>query len=179
MKRLPGDRDEEWVLDDAEIRAFLAGPYPRLVAAVGLVAGSRAAGEDAVQEALGRAWERARRGERFESMEAWVTVVALNLARSRLRRVLAERRARARLAPGPSAAPSAEREDVRRALATLPRRQREATVLRYYLDLDVAEVASALGVSEGTVKTSLHRARRRLAELLREGDEEVIPRVDP
>ncbi len=50
----------------------------------------------------------------------------------------------------------------------LPRGQREATVLRYYLDLDVAEVAMALRVGEGTAKTTLHRARRALATALGE-----------
>jgi endonuclease YncB( thermonuclease family) len=46
-------------LDDETIREFLETTYPRLVAAVALVAGSRDAAEDAVQEALARAWERA------------------------------------------------------------------------------------------------------------------------
>ena len=46
------------------------------------------------------------------------------------------------------------------------------TVLHYYLDLGVAEMAATLGVHEGTVKTSLHRARRALAATLGERDEE-------
>ncbi|MBI4260475.1 MAG: sigma-70 family RNA polymerase sigma factor [Actinobacteria bacterium] len=148
--------------------------YPRLVGALGLVCGSRAAAEDAVLEALARAWERSERGERIENAEAWVTAVAMNLARSGLRRVRAERRARERMAGRPAtggAGPEAA-EDVRRALAKLPRGQREATVLRYYLDLDVGEVATVLGVSEGTVKTQLHRARATLGRLLGEHDPE-------
>ena len=60
-----------------------------------------------------------------------------------------------------------------RALATLPRREREVTVLRYHLDLDVAAIAETLAVSEGTVKTLLHRARRHLAAALGEPDEEM------
>lgn len=110
---------------------------------VAMVAGSRPAAEDAVQEALARAWERSERGEEIDSLTAWVTVVSLNLARSRLRRVVAERRARERMgsragtaAPGPLDA--GERIDVLRALASLPRRQREATVLRYYLGLNTS-----------------------------------------
>jgi RNA polymerase sigma factor (sigma-70 family) len=71
-------------------------------------------------------------------------------------------------APVPSDA--GERIDVLRALAALPRRQREATVLRYYLGMDVAEVASALGVHEGTAKTTLFRARQALAAALDERD---------
>lgn len=145
--------------------------YPRLVAGVALIDGSRAGAEDAVQEALARAWERSERGEQIESLQAWVTRVAMNLSKSRLRRVRAEARAKERLPTGPKAETSADdRLDVVRALAALPQRQRESTVLRYYLGLDVAEIAAALEVSEGTVKTSLHRARRVMAEALGEHD---------
>jgi RNA polymerase sigma-70 factor (ECF subfamily) len=59
-------------------------------------------------------------------------------------------------------------------LSKLPRRQREVTVLRYYLGMDVREVAETLGVTEGTVKTQSSRARRTLAELLDEEDEEEV-----
>lgn len=150
--------------------------YPKLVAAVGLIAGSRAAGEDAVQEALARAWERSERGERIESLGAWVTIVATNLARSRWRRLWAERRARERMSAQAEQAggPPEQAMDLRRALEGLPRRQREATVLHYYLGHDVAGVARLLGVSEGTIKTSLHRARRALAEALGEKENDVV-----
>src|SRR5262249_54201786 len=126
------------------------------------------AAEDAVQEALARAWERSERGERIESLPAWVTTVATNLIRSGLRRIRAERRARSR-AQLSSPAPNVDvRVDIATALKTLPRRQREATVLRYYLDMDVADVARTLRVSEGSVKTTLYRARQALAVRLGE-----------
>jgi RNA polymerase sigma-70 factor, ECF subfamily len=165
------------LIDEAAIREFLATQYPRLVAAVTFVAGSRAAAEDAVQEALARAWERSQRGERIDSLGAWVTRVAMNLSRSRLRRLRAEMRARERIvamaAPERSiAALTGDRVDVERALAALPRRQREATVLRYYLGFDLAEVAEVLGVHEGTAKTTMFRARRALATTLGDRNEE-------
>jgi RNA polymerase sigma-70 factor, ECF subfamily len=164
------------LIDEAAIRDFLATQYPRLVAAVALVAGSRAAAEDAVQEALARAWERSQRGEAIESLGAWTTKVAMNLSKSRLRRARAEARARERIAamsPERSVAAAAgDRVDVERALAALPRRQREATLLRYYLGFDVAGVAEVLGVHEGTAKTTLFRARAALAEALGERDDE-------
>jgi len=142
------------------------------VAAVALVSGSRAAAEDSVQEALARAWERSERGERIEHLTAWVMKVALNLVRSGFRRLRVERAARERLAarlPGES---SVDVEvDLARALAALPRRQREATVLRYYLDMDVREVARVLGIQEGTAKTTLFRARQALAATLGEEDD--------
>lgn len=131
------------------------------------MSGSRPAAEDAVQEALLRAWERSERGERIDSLPAWVTTVSLNLARSGLRRVLAERRARARLSGADRAEPEdADRIDLERALAALPRRQREAVVLRYYLGMDTREVAQLLHVNEGTVKSTLFRARAALARAL-------------
>jgi RNA polymerase sigma-70 factor (ECF subfamily) len=58
----------------------------------------------------------------------------------------------------------------------LPRRQREALVIHYYLGLDIRATARALGVTEGTIKTSLHRARAALAPLLAEG-EAALPEV--
>ena len=142
-----------------------------MVAADSLACGSRAAAEDAVQEALARAWER---GEHIEALRAWVMKVAINLVRSGFRRMLAERRARERMANRavefgsslPTMGGAEDAVDIGRALAALPRRQREATVLRYYLDLSVLEVAEALGIAEGTAKTTLFRARQTLAGTL-------------
>jgi RNA polymerase sigma-70 factor, ECF subfamily len=175
--RAPRGRSGRSDLDEHTIRTFLASDYPRLVGGIALISGSRAAAEDAVQEALARAWERSERGEEIESLKAWVTTVAINQVRSGFRRLRAERRARQRSGPGgwqgaagglPSGEHSEQAVDVRRALMALPRRQRELTVLRYYLDLDVAEVARALRISEGAAKTTLHRARRALAVSLGE-----------
>lgn len=134
--------------------------------------GSRQAAEDAVAEALARAWERTERGDMIENVAAWVTTVGTNLARSRWRRMLAERRATERLVALSPETPD-EVVDLRAALAALPRRQREVTVLRYLLGHDVREVAGILGVSEGTVKTSLHRARAALARALGEKEDDV------
>ena len=156
-------------VDETAIREFLTGAYPRVVAAVALVEGSRATAEDSVAEALARAWERSGRGERIESLPAWVTRVALNLSKSRLRRIRAESRARERAdARRHVDGPDERRLDVEFALVRLPRRQRQATVLRYYLGYDVAEIARTLGVSEGTIKTTLHRARHTMAAALGE-----------
>lgn len=165
-------------VDEVAIREFLHTAYPRLVAAVALTSGSRPAAEDAVQEALLRAWERSEKGEEIDSLEGWVTTVALNLVRSGLRRMRSERRARARLhTPALGEPPTADRIDVDRALAALPRRQREVAVLRYYLQLSTADAANVMRVSEGTVKSNLARARATLSERLgviddRAGEEE-------
>jgi RNA polymerase sigma-70 factor (ECF subfamily) len=159
-------------VDEIAIREFLHTRYPRLVAAVALVCGSRPAAEDAVQEALLRAWERSAKGEEIESLNAWVTTVSLNVARSGLRRVMAERRARSRIGRELVSETTGDRIDVERVLARLPRRQREAVVLRYYLQMDTREVAEVLGVHEGTVKSTLSRARTALAGALGETNTE-------
>ena len=140
------------------------------MAAVALVTGSRSAAEDAVQEALVRAWERSNKGESIDALGAWVATVALNLSRSGVRRKLAEHRARQRLGAPPSLAPEhshVDTVDIERAVAQLPRRQREVVVLRYLLDLNTSETAATLRINEGTVKSELSRARTALATALR------------
>jgi RNA polymerase sigma-70 factor (ECF subfamily) len=164
-------------VDDDRIREFVDGEYARVVATVTLVCGSIATAEDSVQEALARAWQRLEHGDAIDRLPAWVTTVALNLARSQMRRWRSERRARDRLGPlrdDLSNAPAASgvAHAVREALRTLPRRQREVTVLRYYLGLDVREISEHLGVAEGTVKAMLFRARQSLATLLDDGLDE-------
>jgi RNA polymerase sigma-70 factor, ECF subfamily len=162
-------------VDEVELRRFLGEHYSRLVGAVSLVTGDLASAEDAVQEAIVRAWERTERGDQIEALDRWVAAVALNLSRSRLRRLRVERLARPRLAASSQLEGlTGERIDVVHALAALPRRQREVAVLRYYLDLSTAEIATEMRTSEGTVKSQLSKARAHLADALElhEDDEE-------
>ena len=167
-------------LSEADVRAFVEADYPRVVNAVALVTGDVGRAEESVQEAIVKAWVRLERGEAIDSLPNWVTAVALNHARSTWRRLAAERRLQRSLgARGDVAGPSGDPVDVERALARLPRRQREIAVLRYFLDMDTKEVASTLGISDGTVKSSLARARSALAESLRMDDLEEIPDAQP
>jgi RNA polymerase sigma-70 factor, ECF subfamily len=146
-----------------------------VVNAVALACGSFPAAEDAVQEALVKAWIRSDRGRQIDSLAGWVVTVALNDTRRRWRRAIAERRARGAMGPAARSTtePSEDRVEVERALAALPRREREVAVLRYLLGFDTRETAGVLGVGEGTVKTSLSRARSHLADALRVRDLEV------
>lgn len=70
-----------------------------------------------------------------------------------------------------SSADKVERKQVLAAIETevrkLPLRQRQAFLLRYWQDLDVAETAAAMGCSEGSVKTHCSRATHALAQVLR------------
>lgn len=69
-----------------------------------------------------------------------------------------------------SAQASHERQEIlnaiEKALETLPARQREAFIMRYWEEMDVAETAAAMGCSEGSVKTHCHRATKALSEIL-------------
>jgi RNA polymerase sigma-70 factor (ECF subfamily) len=163
-------------VDNERLRAFVDGEYHQVVATVELVCGSLPAAEDAVQEAMARAWEKGDGGREIRNLAAWITTVSMNLVRSQMRRWRCERRARERLVPlqrsmpdAPSA--SGDAYAVRQALVALPRRQREVTALRYYLGLDVAEIAEWLGISDGTVKAMLFRARQSLASALADEEE--------
>jgi RNA polymerase sigma-70 factor (ECF subfamily) len=168
------------VADDWAIAQFLARDYSRVVNAVAFAGVGFEQAEDAVQEALVRAWTQTERGVTIRRLDAWVTVTAWNLSRSGLRRVRSEHRARERLAAGSvdaSCLTSEDAVDIGRAMAVLPRRQREVAVLRYQLQLTTKETAAALGISEGTVKRALADARVVLHRLLdvRDQDQRGVP----
>lgn len=145
-----------------EIRRFADRRYPQIVRAVALSCGSVAQAEDAVQEAMAKAWGRT---VAPDDLAAWVLTVALNHTRSAWRR---DRRLRSTAVPEQVTAGTdhARDLDLRAAVDGLPRRQREAVVLHYYLGFDVRDTAACLGVAEGTVKTALHRARAHLNRVL-------------
>jgi RNA polymerase sigma-70 factor (sigma-E family) len=62
-----------------------------------------------------------------------------------------------------------EHQRVLAAIRALPDRQREALVLRYYLDMSEEETARAMGISRGTVKSATSRAVAALGRMLKEG----------
>ncbi|MGQ0831309.1 MAG: RNA polymerase sigma factor [Microthrixaceae bacterium] len=144
-------------MSDAE--AFSREVWPRLYRNVALYCGDDAVAEEVAQEALARAWERWPTVAAAESPTAWVHRVAFNLATSHFRRRATERRARKRIAPTtPLDGPDATALVVRAAVATLPKRQRAALVLRYFDDLSVEDTAAAMGCAPGTVKSLTHQA---------------------
>jgi RNA polymerase sigma-70 factor (sigma-E family) len=148
--------------DDA-VTALFAAHYPGLVRFAVLLVGDSAAAEDLVQDAFVRLHRRWRWMRDANSALPYLRTAVLNGARSRGRRASVERKHRQPGAPPSASAEelallSEEHREVLVLLDTLPRRQREVLVLRYWLDLSEAEIARTLDISPGTVKSSASRA---------------------
>lgn len=141
-----------------------------------LLVGDRASAEDVVQDVFTRLCARGRALDQDRAL-AYIRTAVVNGCRSVLRRrAIARRVAATRTAGWRDSQESAEHtailaEDRRRvlaALAALPGRRREVLVLRFYLNLPVAEVAAILGISEGAVKSAASRGLAALARRLGE-----------
>jgi RNA polymerase sigma-70 factor (ECF subfamily) len=157
---------------ELDLDAFVTAEYPRVVAAVGLITGNRQDAADAVQDAIVGFLARPPARE-ISNVAAWITVVASNRARDIRRSRAAEARALARVGVEDEAAGDALSTldvDVKAAIETLPLQQKQVCVLHYLLDQSVETIAEGLGVSEGTIKTQLFRARKALAAQLRKED---------
>ncbi|WP_219927248.1 sigma-70 family RNA polymerase sigma factor [Prauserella shujinwangii] len=165
---VPGPQRRRAVRADLE-QVFRAS-YPRVVAVAARVLGSRDGAEDVAQEvflAFGRSSVPA--GEAAGWLSVAAAHTALNHLRSGRRRASREQSARGVDAASPDVADAVvtldERRRVRAALARLPRRQAVALVLRHS-GLSYAEVAAALGLSPGSVGTTVRRAESALREEL-------------
>jgi RNA polymerase sigma-70 factor (ECF subfamily) len=150
-----------------------AAHFASLTAQLFAYFGDRQEAQDVVQEAFCRAWARWGQVSGYDEPVAWVRRVAWNLATSNLRRARVAAALRRRYRPVHAAAPGPDRVVLLAALRVLPARQRQATVLHYLADLPVAEIAALMGVSDGTVKSWLHRARSTLARELSPGPASV------
>lgn len=133
--------------------------FPRLYRQAYVVAyklvGSDEEARDLAQEALARAYSRWPKVCEMNEPAAWITRVTTNLAFDLFRRRRLERR---QVEPaGPQEGPTAEHLDLYRALATLPKRQRQVVVLRYLADQSEAATAAALGCSPSAVKQHASR----------------------
>ena len=131
---------------------------------------------DVVQEAFVKVFQSASRWDGSAEAGPWLARITVNLSIDRWRRN--RRRAQTftplaaddRMATLADLSPAPDRrvqgreagERVAAALLSLPERQRAVVVLRHYQDMSLEEIAGALGMSLGTVKSSLHRALGRL-----------------
>jgi RNA polymerase sigma-70 factor (sigma-E family) len=167
-------------MGDHDFQDFVRIRYLDLLRTAYLLTGSRHAAEDLVQGALVRAmhgWAR------IDDPMAYLRRTMVNLRVNRWRRitsrevltaVLPESLTRAFVRPDPGDA-IAQRDELLRALATLPPRMRAVLVLRYWEDLSEAETAALLRCSPGTVKAQASRGLARLRETLTASGAPVRP----
>jgi RNA polymerase sigma-70 factor (sigma-E family) len=133
-----------------------------------LLTGDWALAEDLVQTALVRAWPRWERIRRRDNPEVYVRKVMVNTWLTWSRRKWRGEQASAsvpdRPAPGDHATETATRVAVRQALAALTQRQRAVLVMRIFDDMPEAEVAQALNLAIGTVKSTTAQALAKLRQ---------------
>lgn len=150
---------------DADFSEYAAARWPRLVRAAVLLGCSPAEAEDIVQTALVRCLTSWHRVQRADDPDAYVHKVLINaFTSSRRRRWWGEHPSA--VLPEAQGADDTTRVDdtdaVMRALETLGPDQRTVVVLRYYAHLTEQQMAAALGVPAGTLKSRLSRALKAL-----------------
>ena len=160
-----------WSDADQALTALYSAHYRHLVRLSTFLLHDPGAAEEVVQDAfvaMHGAWRRLRDPDKAE---AYLRQSVVNRSRSGLR----HRKVEAKYAPKPAPdAPSAEygalgaleRRTVIDALRSLPQRQREVLVLRYYGDLSEAQIAETLGISQGAVKSHASRGMAALRSTL-------------
>jgi RNA polymerase sigma-70 factor (ECF subfamily) len=162
-----GDRDQ--------FGPIVAAFERRLFGLMLMMTRDRAAAEDVTQETFVRAFQHLDRFDDARPFYPWLSTIAVRLAQNWLvQRVRIREREGAEIDAEASTAAIAdddpltelitdERErSLWRAVASLPSGERTAVVLHYRQEMSVSEIARALGVTDGTVKTLLFRARKRL-----------------
>ncbi|HKD98706.1 MAG TPA: SigE family RNA polymerase sigma factor [Micromonosporaceae bacterium] len=149
------------VRGDPTFESFYHREFPAIRAVAWTLTGNVWTAEEIAQDAFLRAHRNWDRIADYDEPGAWVRRVAINLATSRLRRAGREVRALARLSgrrtddwymPEPS-------REFWAAVRALPRQQAAVLTLHYYEDLPIADIATVLGVAEGTVKAHLYKGR--------------------
>jgi RNA polymerase sigma-70 factor (sigma-E family) len=162
---MAGDRD-------MIVSQLFVGHHRRLVGLASLLVDDRRTAEDVVQEAFAGLYRRWRHVRDADAAVQFLNRSVLNGGRDMLRRKRRAGTAITRLVPRSELLQSAEHTVVERheadrlwaAVTTLPMRQRQVLVLRYYLDQSEDEIADTLGVSAGSVKKHASRGIAALAQ---------------
>lgn len=150
---------------DQEFREYVATRRRALLRTAYLLAGNLADAEDLVQSALAKtylAWDRI---EDRAALDGYVRRAIVNTHISWWRRRRLDEFPVGEIPDQPVQQDTASadmQETLRRAIDRLPQRMRAAIMLRYYDDMSEAEIARALGVSAGTVKSTVARAMAKL-----------------
>ncbi|NYI04522.1 SigE family RNA polymerase sigma factor [Allostreptomyces psammosilenae] len=161
---------------DEEFSSFVAARWTRMVRTAYALTGNHHDAEDLVQQTMANAYARWGRVSGADNPDAYVWRMVLNANVDRLRRARLREWLTTRIPDTPQPDPTHEtdrRSVLLSALRRLPRRQREAVILRYVADLSETQAAAVLGSSVGTVKS---QASRGLAKLRQDGAlAELVP----
>jgi RNA polymerase sigma-70 factor, ECF subfamily len=150
------------VAEGADLGAFervYRDEFQNLVRVATAICGDPEQARDAVQDGVARALAGRSTFRREGALAAWVWRAVVRSAQNAATRS----RQTSELDPNALSVPASDRDfireaEVRRAVAALPERQRLVLFLRYYADLDYAEIARIVGIRRGTVSATLHAA---------------------
>jgi RNA polymerase sigma-70 factor (sigma-E family) len=158
---------------DETFDAFMTASWSSLYRTAVLMTGDTHLAEDMLQNAMGKVYKSWHRVSQVEHPRSYARAILANEVSTWWRR---QSSSELPVETWPDSASTSRVDDqvvdadlMWKALSTLPARQRAVVVLRYYEDLSGAEIASALGISEGTVKSHTHRALRALETALTAG----------
>jgi RNA polymerase sigma factor (sigma-70 family) len=146
-----------------DFEVFYPEAWQRVFRPLSIVLRDHELAKEAVDEAMVRTYQRWRQVRTYANPVGWVYRVALNYARNRMRSRRREVPFRISDATWEMETPNPE---LMKAVLRLPLPQREVLVLRYLHDWSEHEVATALGIPLGTVKSRLHRAVAALREVV-------------
>jgi RNA polymerase sigma-70 factor (sigma-E family) len=159
MRRIEDPPEVRRLAVPATFDDLYVAEYRRMVRLAFVMLDEAGAAEEVVQDAFARVYER---WAKLDQPGGYLRTCVVNGCRDVLRR---RRVARFRPSP-PAPADQAAPDHLLDALAVLSPARRAAVILRYYADLPEAEIADALGVRPGTVKSMLHRALLQLREVV-------------
>ena len=148
-----------------EFAAAVTEHSRRMYRAARAMLDSDADAEDAVSQAVLQAWQSLDKLRDKTAVRPWLVKIAVNCA-------YAQRRRQGKViyledvVPEPAAPDTSPNGGLWEAVCALPPERRAAVVLFYYEDMPVDDIAKALGVPTGTVKSRLSRARKQLKEML-------------
>jgi RNA polymerase sigma-70 factor (sigma-E family) len=170
--RAPRPPDPDLPAAESAVTAIYRAHALGLIRLAHIMLGDRASAEDVVQEAFCGLYRRWFHLSDTGSALPYLRASVLNGCRSVLRRRTGQRAQPGEERPAASAESAVisgeDRREVMQALRRLPARQREALVLRYYLDLSPEEIAAVMGIGPSSVRSATHRALSSLGRMLKE-----------
>jgi RNA polymerase sigma-70 factor (ECF subfamily) len=153
-------------MDTAGFEDWYRSLHPRTVAGFWALCGDPDLVEECADEAFARALAHWPNIRTMDHPRAWLQTVALNVLRRTQRRRSLEDKVMGRLRPDQAVEAVSPLPEVWLAVGVLPPRQQLAVVLRYVADLAEDEIAVTMGVTRGTVASTLSDARHTLAVAL-------------